>query len=586
MTNTTKQTTIELAKEKLKNQTLAQRIENQQKLFESDSERVTFDTTNREIIKYTRPDLSQYLDSSQSKGEKRGTSMYTSKVSTDLERAADAFVGNVFVQKGWFGYAMKEAWANQINDIQKWLQSCEEQMYGVYSDAKFISSIMPPIAMDALSIGEGLIYLGKEKEDNHLYFRYCEIMSTYFKRDRFSKLIRVHRILDMCALEAYERWGETCSDEVITAAYANPLKCFKFIHAVYKRGDPILNDIKHFALERDYIELYIQKDSQENRDITNQNPMSGILDQDGYHSMPYIDWPYFLKSNENYGRGPLGTAIVTVKRLHGEHKTAMLKAQRDAAPPLKAYKGLKNKLQLGPDGVTWIKDSTKETIEEIYKRGAGYTSNIDYIERTEGQIEEVLHLSLFLALSLVTKQMQNPEVYERIGEKAAMLVPRLGLMNSIFLEQIHDRAWEMEELADKPPISRPPAILQWMRMLPKNHPNHISGKINVLYKGPLVQAQEHLFAQRRIIGNLQPIAALSKFDEQAAADVIDVEVAAEHVLDEGGFWQDSIRDKEQRAARKKMRMELAMAERQADVQSKQAGALKNVAGAMKDVEGG
>lgn len=593
MANATTNTTIELVKAKLKNRTLAQRIENQHKLFKSDSERVNFDSTNQEIIKYIRTDLSQFLNTSQSKGEKRGKYMYTSKVSTDLERSADAFVGNVFVQKGWFGYAMKETWANQINEIQNWLQECEEHFYSVFSDAKFISSIMPPVAMDALSIGDGIIYEGViksnpkrpkilVKDEGKLYFRYCEIMNTWFRRDRFGRLLALHYEIDMCALEAYGLWGDSLSDEVIKAAYESPLKCFKFIQAVYKRDDPIFSDIEHFDIERDYIELFIQKDSQDNRDNTNQNQMAGILAQEGYHTMPFMDWPYFLKSNENYGRGPLGTALITVKRLHGMNKTAMVKAQRDAAPPLRAYKGQKNKLELGPDGVNWVKDPTKEIIDEIYKSRTGYTSNIDYIQRTEEQIEDVLHLSLYLAISLVTKQMQNPEVYERIGEKAAMLVPRLGLMNNIFLEQIHDRTWQIEEMAGRLPP--PPMIIRQLQMLPINHPQHISGKINVLYKGPLVEAQEQLFSQRRIMGNLQGVAALAKAtgDEQAAGDVIDVERATEHILDEGNFWQDSIRDEEQREARKKFRMQMLMAQQQAEIQSKEAGAMKNVAGALKE----
>jgi len=406
-------------------------------------------------------------------------------------------------------------------------------------------------------------------------------MSTWFKRDRFGKIIRVHQEIDVCALEAYELWGDKCSDEVVRAAFDNPLKCFKFIHAVYKRDDPILNDINHFDKERDYIELYIQRDSQDNKDITNQNPMAGILDQDGYHTMPYIDWPYYLKSNENYGRGPLGTAIVTVKRLHGEHKTAMLKAQRDAAPPLKASKLLQNSLVLGPDGVTWINDPNKEIIEEIYKFGrTGYTSSTDYTDRTEEQIEDVLHLSLYLAMSMVTKEMNNPEVYERIGEKAAMLVPRLGLMNSIFLDQIHDRTWQIEEMAGRlPPL---PMILLQLAMLPKNHPKRISGKINVIYKGPLVQAQEQLFTRRRILSNLESVVAIGQFDPQAAADVVDVETAVEHVLDDGGWWQDAIRKMEQRRSRQKMRMQIAMAQQRAEVEEKHSGAMKNIAGAMKE----
>ena len=90
------QQTIDMARKVIGNRTLAENIELRQELMEKSEERIAFTTNVREIIEYSRPDLSKYIDDTQRKGEKRTGSMYTSKVTTDIETAADAFVGNVF----------------------------------------------------------------------------------------------------------------------------------------------------------------------------------------------------------------------------------------------------------------------------------------------------------------------------------------------------------------------------------------------------------------------------------------------------------------------------------------------------------
>ena len=83
--------------------TVAERMELRQKRMESDSQRLSFEATAREIIRYARPDLDTFLDETQQKGKWRGGYMYTSKPMSDLEQAADAFCGNVFSPRGWLG---------------------------------------------------------------------------------------------------------------------------------------------------------------------------------------------------------------------------------------------------------------------------------------------------------------------------------------------------------------------------------------------------------------------------------------------------------------------------------------------------
>lgn len=560
------------------NKSLAELIIERQDYFENNTQRAQFDERNKDIIDYARPDLSKYHDKAQVKGEKRGSKMYTSKVTTDLETAADAFVGNVFTPQGWFGLDMKEAWLNQEDIVQGWLEALAMHMNSVYDDSNFYA-IMPAITMDAFSVGDGICYIGDDEDAGSTHYEYCEIMGTWFSRDKFYKLTTVHRKRTITAIEAYRRWGKKCSDELVQEAFVNPFSEYVYIHAVYKSDDPLLDGTR-FDIDRPYMEFYVLETSNKNTLAYDPNDrFTGILEQKGYFEMPYMDWPYWLKSSEEYGRGPLGLAITTVKRLHADHKTMMVASQRAGAPPLKASHALRGRIDLNPDGITFVKAGMGQDVEPLHRHNSGYPFGIDYLERTEKQIEDVLHLSLFLMASQQTKRINIPELMEQIGEKAAAMAPRLGLLQKLFLLNVHNRTWRIEQRRGRLP--EPPRILQQLV-----DAGRISPVIKVRYKGPLTMAQDQLFMQRRIMGTLSTVGALAQYDPDGVSDVIDAPRAAEHVLDEGGFPQDSIRPEEVRAEREALRMQIQMANAQAQVDNTDSQTVKNISTARKmDAEG-
>jgi len=577
------------------NKTLYQRIELRQKSMIDDPQRVEFDDRNREIIEYCRPDLAPYLDERRVKGQKRTSKMYTSKVTTDLETAADAFVGNVFLPEGWFGYSLFGE-ENDVDENQAWMQSVEKHFSQVYIDQGFYDTL-PPIVMDKLSIGEGLLFIGEQdvedlrteldkdsdkerrrvaniakeeageepledRTETVAYFEYVEFMSTWWTRDRYNRLDCVHNKFDIKAWEAFERWGEKCSAAIIKNAEDDPLKTHWFIHSIYKKTDPILKGIK-LEKDRPFVEFYTEEKTQ----IDQNDMMDGILEQSGYKHMPFVDWPHWLKSGESIGRGPLGTAITTVKRLHSMHKDNMLASQRRGDPPLKVSATLKGRMNLRAGGKTYLKN-TGEDLTEVY-RGTGYAESIDYMERTEKEIEEVLGLPFFLSLLGETKRMTIPELMERIGERAAAMAPRLGLGERIFLSAVHQRLWDIEEKNGRIPPA--PSALQ--ELIATSESSII---LRVRYKGPLSLAQEQLFTQRKILGTLSLVQAVAPYDPQAAADKIDVATATEHILDEGGFYQDSIRTDEEVAEIAEARNDLVAQQAQVEQDKTDSETAKNL----------
>ena len=598
MPDVSDQATIDIQAQLRRLKSLSQLVLDRQSAWESNAERLNFNQRVRDSIRYCRDDLDPYLDTNPGSGNKhedQDSGQFTSRVMSSLEDAADAFCGNLFVPQGWFGYEVMDQRLQENDDIQGWLQRTEKHMDMVISQANFYPQ-MPNVAMDALSpFGNGLMFVGEDEKEDRAYCHYWEVLATWWIRDHWSQISAIHHRWTMSALEAYTRWGTKCSKRVIENAEGNrPAEKSQFIQAIYRRNDPILRGLK-FQRERPFIELWIEEDSEKN-DKTYASPewsdsgMNGILEQGGYGGMPVIDWPYWLKSGETHGRGPMH--LVSIKRLHAIWKSTLLGVNRAGAPPLLASAALKNRLDLSPDGVTWVKNAADMEARSVYGNSIDYRGNMELINKAEEDLREMLKLNVFLAMTMKTKDMRVDEVMQVVGEQAAMLSPRIGLLASLFLDNFHQRIWSIEEQRGRMMATDPPGIilnyLSAMRTEAARKGRKFKGlPIRIVYKGPLQVAQDSYFVQRRLAAGLAPIRAyLMDIDPEAVADALDVGVACEEVMDNTGFMQTAIRPKDERLARQKQRAEAQMMQMQSDAAKQQAGALRETAQAAQIAGGG
>jgi hypothetical protein len=597
MPDVSDQATIDVQAQLRQHKSLSQLVADRQTSWESNTERVNFVTRAKEVIKYCRDDLDMNVDIQPGTGATRSdqnANQFTSRVMSSLEDSADAFCGNLFVPQGWFGYQIMDQRLQAVDEIQAWLQRTEKHMEQAISGANFYPQ-MPNVSMDSLSIGDGVMFAGEDEKEDRAFCHYWDILSTWFIRDHWGKIIGVHHRWRFNVLEAYERWGTKCSKTVIENAEGNrPAETCTFIQAIYKRNDPILKG-QRFAKERPFIELWIQEDSEKN-DKTHVTPewpdagMNGILEQGGYGSMPVLDWPYWLKSSETHGRGPMH--LISIRRLHALWKSTLLAVNRSGAPPMLASEALKNLLNLSPDGVTWVRNAADLEARPVYNGSIDYRGNMELIMKAEEDLRDMLKLNVFLAMTLKTKDMRVDEVMQVVGEQAAMLSPRIGLLASLFLDNFHQRMWSIEEQRGRLMATEPPGIimnyLQATQYEAAKKGRKFKGlPIRIVYKGPLQVAQDSYYVQRRLAAGLAPIRAfLFDIDPEAVADAIDVGVACEEVMDNTGFMQQAIRGKEARAKRQKERAEAQMMQMQSVAAKDQAGALRDTAQAAQIVGGG
>lgn len=555
---------------------LAQRLETRQRRMETDPERIKFDERTREVIRYARPDLIYDISATGPRGEKTTAKQYTSRPLSLLEKAADAFIGNVFGTSGWFGYKLEDERFDSMDEVQLWLERYAAYRYKQLAnpETNFYAQL-PSMAMDALSIGGAVQYIGLE--DNVVYFEYCSLCNTYLMRNKRGQLKAVHQLVPLPAWEAYELWRDKCSRSCIEAAVNDPTKRFMFIRCVTRDTDQILNGVT-LQNPRAYPEIWIEQSSEKNG--VKSSPMSGILSQGGSEVFPYVDWPYWLKNNEVYPRGPLGTAIETVKALQHDAKASHIGAQRLSSPPVMAPASMKGQINLAADAINYVRNR-EDRIEAIH-RGADITPLLAKMDRGEGELEDALQLQFFLMWSMATKQMSVPEVIQRIGERASAMMPRLGNLEKFYLNPTHNRLENLDrQLADLGFYvpETPPIIVEAVRR------GILRGQIITKYTGPLHEAHVQNFMQRRTQGLYSSLEPLQQIDPTAVTDRINVDRAVEHVLDDGGFYQDAIRSDEEVQQIQQMRKAEAAARIQGELAKMGSEVDRNVATAQKTAAG-
>jgi hypothetical protein len=425
------------------------------------------------------------------------------------------------------------------------------------------------------------MYIGNDLDEGLPYFDYREALGAWWRRDRFGRLILMHEKLTLSAYEAFQRWGHNCNESIILNAIRAPTTEHTFLHVVYPVNDPLLEGVRFKKVgKRKFIELWIEQGGKENQGHSNRayegavDPMGGILQQEGYFSMPYVDWPYWLKSGETYGRGPLGSALFTVKRCHAEHKQMMLAGQKAVNPPMWAGAQLRGKIDLSPSGnsqgITYADNVNADVLKQAQSL-SGYPFGIDQLDRTEKEISDVLQLDLFLMIAMTDKEMKATEVVERIGEKAAALRPRLGLLDRLCLTQSHTRVWQIESLNNRLPT--PPDVYYELAAARDERGQAMFNLgVDIRYKGPLSQAQELVFLQRRVQAAFATAAPYADLDPRAVRAKIDSATGIEDAFDKAGL-SDIIRSDEEFEA-------IIAAENQADAEAHQAAIAEQQAGAM------
>ena len=468
---------------------------------------------------------------------------------------------------------------DEYPQVQKWLQDSQDVMYSAFNRSNFYD-VVPQFISDGATVGTGYLLIEENIKNASIAFTVPHFRECFIAENQFGKVDTTYRVYNMTLRQLAQKFGTEAMqriDDRFEQEYKNNMYSERqILHAVYPRADfdPTKIDARNKQWESVWV--YRQRGKLiESAGTTSSSPVNDvhILSEGGYDSMPMIAWRWDKNSDEIYGRGPGHDSFVSVALSNQMGRTNLITAHQAAEPPLIAYADMRNALQRGPGGVTYVEanrgDLRARAPLPLYTGVQNLPFNVEYQDRVAQKINEFFHRDVFMMISQISQQHGNgrpvtEQIAEMQGEKAAILGTRVGNLQSEAFDPLIYRVYSIEAEAGRIPTA-PDILLE-----------SIHGPVEVQYLGPLAQAQTRLTKVRAITTGIQLLEQIAQVNP-ASIDVVDYDKAALEVLDAVMFPAACYRDPKMVAQIRDQRNKLAQQERTAENAPKLARAAASLA---------
>lgn len=549
----------------MQGQSLGQKIRRRQKQMENIRQPAESDW--KVITDILMPGLT-YFDGNKSEGHRVGTSSYTSGPARHLRTAADGIMGSmVSPHIRWLALLPQDPELSDIREVREYYQDCEEQLYYGFENSNFYS-VLPAHIRAGLAIGNSCLIDQEDIQSGKVVYKTPHPREVYFGLNHLDEVAIFHRKFELEAYRAAGFFGadnEGLSQPVKNNIQNNQDAKTPFLQAIYHNSDPIL-DGKTYPQE--WVEFYI--------DLS--QPEGGAfkpLRQAGYHYWPVSPWRFEINSDEIYGRGIGHLALADILGLNQYAAGNLVGFQQVVDPALLAPLDLRGRIRRKAGGITYY-DSVNGTppVDRLYKQPPDMQAGLTLEERTEEAIREWFSVSFFTMLSDMVRDGGSPptatQVMEMAGEKAMLLISRVGRLNTETLDSVVKRRFVVEHRAGRLPD--PPQILM------------DSGGVlpQIDYVGPLAQLQKQMIQLRPIREGMAQLGMLAEFDPSVVHAVKMGELAEEVLKKTIGFPQHVVRTQREYEAIMQAMQERAEQDRQMQQAAMAADAVPKLQGKTEE----
>lgn len=181
----------------------------------------------------------------------------------------------------------------------------------------------------------------------------------------------------------------------------------------------------------------------------------------GFDEMPSMTFRFYRRSYMPWGFSPAMKALMDCRMLNAKAKTQLRAAMKSIDPPIAM-----------PNDSFMLPENFNPRGKNFYQKGAitrddifpignygNYAVGAEDIQYSIDRLRSQMFTDVFLAFQGITKDMNNPEIFERIAEKMTVLGPSVGRYNSQVLNPTIQRTIGLLERQGRLP-DRPPELLE------------------------------------------------------------------------------------------------------------------------------
>lgn len=468
----------------------------------------------KEITRFVLP-RRDIWEEKNGRGGRTGGEIFDGTAISAVNLAAHGIIGYMMSPLNrWFKLGLESDEALELPGVRVWLEYIEEVLYADFAQSNLYEEGVE-FFKDLLSIATATMYTEEDTREKLPYFSTRHTKEIYLDADRRGKIDTLFRVYYMTARTMEQAFGKNNLPHTIQLALERePYERYPVIHAVFPRTDRDVTSLS--SNNKRFASIYLDRSSGE------------ILREGGYDDFPYIVGRWSTNSDEVYGRGPAHDAIVKIKRANAMAKDFLTYSQLAADPPWNIPEHMRDDVHIVPHGLNYF--ATPNDIAQPAYPGGRFELAIEQEQEVRRIIEEDFLVDFFVMLQRAPEGMTATEVMERQSEKAAVLGPIIGRIESEVLDQVIDKAFRVAVNAGK--IPPPPPALQ---MLP-------GMQVKVEYIGALAQANKKFHMQQGIQHSLQSFVPVLEVYPQLRG-LVKAEDLGRKLLQSTGMPADVVRDR-------------------------------------------
>jgi len=466
----------------------------------------------KDITDYVLPRRS-FWDRDTTKGQKPATKIYDGAPLTSLQLLVDGLQGYLVSPKiRWFRLVMEDSAQQEMPGVADWLEEVDDILYAEFARSNFYDSI-GEFFLDAASIGTAVMFVEDDVSRRRINFSARHMKECYIAEGRNGLVDTIYREFETTNRNANQTFGDKLSKERQDEVKNQPFGKATIIHACFPREDYDPEQLN--GLNMPWASVYLDKEH------------NGLIDEGGYEVLPYLAWRWRKNSDEIYGRSPAADAINDILRANQIAKDMLEASHLSVAKPTMVPTELRGLTRLIPRGENYYTDP-KKLIYPI-DLAQNYPIGLDQQQEIKEQIAAAFRAKIFLLMEQLEKGPYTAtEIRERQGEKAAVLGPTIGRLNSETLIPMMDRVYRICERNGM--IPEPPMALS------------SGGRVKVEMQGPLAQSQKQYHESQGVNAALLFAANMAKIFGTSPLDNVDEDELMRRGMDSAGSPQRVIRE--------------------------------------------
>ena len=368
-------------------------------------------------------------------GHEFGLDIWDSSPEGHRTKLSQAFVDAMCPSdRYWVGMRPARDVLMQIDRVRLWCQVAAKMMYkAIYDTRAGFSESINELADDSSTFGTAVMYIDHNRVDRHLVFQVKHLKNFAFEVNANGKLVRCY-----C-------WWSMCLDDLVTEFGLENLPVE--FQEMYRDGTSSNSDAKYEVVHavipsEDHARFGLAPNRLPFKSLWILCNGNHLLDEGGYHEMPYILVRWYRRSGEALGRCDAMRGLADARLIQSVAAALLEITEKQSNPPMQMpIDIIRGDLELWPGGANFFDASgfqyQGDPIRPI-EIGSNPAMTAEFLQHLDRKLGKIFFADL---LNLPEDGMDEQRHLAMEMMKAVILAPIWSRVEDETLPPILDRVF-------------------------------------------------------------------------------------------------------------------------------------------------